>query len=338
MINPKITIITPSFNQGKYLESTIQSVLNQQYDNLEYFIIDGGSDDNSVDIIRKYEKFIDYWVSEKDNGQSEAINKGLRMATGKIVTWINSDDMLQSGILHKIKNYFDDEKVGLIFGKTISFGDNSIEKISDLDLLDFPFKFLGSMAFPQPASFFSSQVLKEHGYLDESLHYGMDFDLLVRIVLNYKILAIDDIISLNRYHDESKSMSNTFNFALDWAKVFSKVLRSFDLTNEMVSQLKDLNIYCEGDDFYKRNIEFFPSDLKKAYLYFLKEQAQLYYGSFKMNEANKIVKCIRKLDHNFYNKYRLNDIDFRSTYIPVELLKVIKFLRSKYNMKYRYGW
>jgi glycosyltransferase involved in cell wall biosynthesis len=90
---PKITIVTPSFNQGEFLEETIQSVLNQGYPNLEYIIIDGGSTDKSVDIISKYSKELSYWVSEKDNGQSEAINKGFRKATGEIVTWLNSDDL-----------------------------------------------------------------------------------------------------------------------------------------------------------------------------------------------------------------------------------------------------
>ena len=96
MNDPRITIVTPSFNQGEYLEATICSILEQNYSNLEYFIIDGGSSDNSVSIIKKYEKYINYWISGKDGGQSEAINKGLRMATGDFISWINSDDLLLS--------------------------------------------------------------------------------------------------------------------------------------------------------------------------------------------------------------------------------------------------
>ena len=106
---PKITIITPSFNQGNYLEQTIDSVLSQNYSNLEYIIIDGGSADNSVDIIKKYEKHLAYWVSEKDKGQTNAINKGLKIATGDIVNWLNSDDYYEPDALHKVADAFDEK-------------------------------------------------------------------------------------------------------------------------------------------------------------------------------------------------------------------------------------
>src|SRR4051794_29425295 len=103
---PKISVITPSFNQAPFLEETILSIINQDYPNLEYIVIDGGSTDKSVDIIRKYEEKITFWVSEKDNGQSEAINKGFEKATGDIVCWINSDDILLPHALIKVANFF----------------------------------------------------------------------------------------------------------------------------------------------------------------------------------------------------------------------------------------
>jgi glycosyltransferase involved in cell wall biosynthesis len=104
---PKITIVTPSYNQGKYIEETIRSVLLQQYPNLEYIIMDGGSSDESVEIIKKYSKWISYWKSEPDKGQSDAINKGMKIGTGSIAGWINSDDMLCKDALNRFAYNFD---------------------------------------------------------------------------------------------------------------------------------------------------------------------------------------------------------------------------------------
>ena len=109
---PKISIVTPSYNQGNFLEETILSVINEEYPNLEYVIIDGGSTDNSKEIIKKYENKLTYWVSEKDNGQTEAINKGFKLVTGDIFNWLNSDDFLEEGALFKIGEQFSNNKNG----------------------------------------------------------------------------------------------------------------------------------------------------------------------------------------------------------------------------------
>src|SRR5215467_1458875 len=118
MLLPKISIIIPSHNQGIYLEQALQSVINENYPNLELFIVDGGSTDNTLDVIKKYEAHINWWVSEKDSGQSEAINKGFGHATGHIVTWLCSDDVYTKGTLSKVARYFlqMDKSVGLIHG------------------------------------------------------------------------------------------------------------------------------------------------------------------------------------------------------------------------------
>ena len=120
---PKISIVIPSYNQGQFLEETILSVVDQQYPDLELFVVDGGSNDTSVDVIKKYEQHLTWWVSEKDKGQSDAINKGFARATGEIVSWLCSDDLYTPGTLHKVAGYFSqqDSSVGLIYGGITTF-------------------------------------------------------------------------------------------------------------------------------------------------------------------------------------------------------------------------
>ena len=109
--SPKITLVTPCFNSAKYIEQTILSIIKQDYENLEYIIIDGGSTDGTVEIIQKYEDKIAYWVSEPDNGQSEAINKGIAKATGDIFNWVNADDYLESNALSQVAKAFSTNEI-----------------------------------------------------------------------------------------------------------------------------------------------------------------------------------------------------------------------------------
>ncbi|GAG62509.1 unnamed protein product [marine sediment metagenome] len=125
---PRISVITPSYNQGRFLEKTILSVLNQNYPNLEYIIIDGGSTDESINIIKKYENYIDYWVSEKDRGQADALNKGFKKATGDIIGWQNSDDIYLPSVFLKIAELFkQNPKIDIIYGNRFDIDeDNNI--------------------------------------------------------------------------------------------------------------------------------------------------------------------------------------------------------------------
>jgi glycosyltransferase involved in cell wall biosynthesis len=224
---PRISIVTPSFNQGQYLEETLKSVLSQGYSDLEYIVIDGGSTDNTLDVIKRYEQEgITYWVSEKDRGQSDAINKGLRRATGEIVTWLNSDDMFMPDALHSAARHFQESDAALIHGQTVLFGKGFKEQLKGADEEGLESRYLAGMPYPQPSSFFRRSVLLEQGYLDETLHYGMDYDLLARIALNYPIRKVSDIFSRYRLHDESKSVSQNIEFTRDWARTFSRVLHS----------------------------------------------------------------------------------------------------------------
>ncbi len=206
---PKITIITPSFNQGVYIEKTILSIVNQNYPNLEYIIIDGGSTDETLEIIKKHEKHITFWVSEKDNGQAEAINKGIKIATGDILNWINSDDLLEKDALWKIADAYTPDTHCYI-GKTHLIN-NIDEKCGEIHQTNFSglnrYDCLET-GLNQPATFFSRSVIKKIGIINEQFHYSFDLDLWKRFLLNFefpKVKKLDYYLAEFRIHETSKT-------------------------------------------------------------------------------------------------------------------------------------
>ena len=179
---PRLSIVTPSYNQGAFLEQTIRSVLLQGYPNLEYIVIDGGSTDDSVAILRKYEPWLTYWVSEPDNGQSDAINKGFVRASGEIFGWLNSDDLYESNALLLISSYFCERPdCDLLYGNGWYIDEKGQKKrpcswVKPYDRRLFPtFNFI-----LQPAAFWRRSVWQRAGELDISYHWAMDWEWLLR--------------------------------------------------------------------------------------------------------------------------------------------------------------
>ena len=207
---PKISIVTPSYNQGQFLEETIQSVLNQDYPNIEYIIIDGGSTDNSVDIIKKYSDRLTYWVSEPDNGMTDALNKGFRKSTGEILNWINSDDYFLPGAFHAVANAFNegDSRLGFIYGSCRNIlSDGSLFDIRKPVDFDAGILRYGRNLFAQPASFFHRRVIDEIGLLNEKLPYAMDYEFWIRAYdAGFKFKNINIPIAAFRFHGESKTV------------------------------------------------------------------------------------------------------------------------------------
>jgi glycosyltransferase involved in cell wall biosynthesis len=179
-MQPKITIITPSFNQGHFIEETICSILDQKYSNLEYIIMDGGSKDNTVEVIKKYEKHITYWVSEKDKGQSDAINKGFRMATGDVINWLNSDDYYEKDALWKVADAFSDPSTNVYLGISRIFGNKGEFFSTGTDVYaDNLEKTIGWARIDQPETFFRKSCLDTIGFLDQQFHFIMDKELWI---------------------------------------------------------------------------------------------------------------------------------------------------------------
>ncbi len=324
MPDPIISIITPSYNQGRYLEENIHSIAGQGYQGVEHIIIDGGSTDNSVDIIRQHAGKLTYWISEPDQGQTDAINKGLAVAKGDIITWINSDDLLMPDALEKVAAYFDKHpEAGLIHGQTVLFSESS-SRVHGGDKDDLPYRYLAGVPFPQPSSFFTRKALELAGGLDPELHYGMDYDLFVRIALQFDLLKVEDVFSKYRLHDESKTMTDSAAFARDWSKTFSKLLRSFSFTEDLIRQLDDLGIYVPGTDTFGVAKSFDRSFLERSFLYFLFYQVHFYYEALDMDKVRMITQHIKSIDPAFLKQTGLQPVYLRSRYFPRSVIALAR--------------
>lgn len=208
---PTISIVTPSYNQAAFLEQTILSVLNQGYPNLEYIIMDGGSTDGSVDIIRKYADRLAYWVSEPDQGQADAINKGWQRSHGEIVAWLNSDDTYEPGALQAATECFVARPdVYLVYGD-MNFVDDEGNVFERFHAPDFDLRtFIGDSCYiRQPTTLFRRAALEQVGTLDTRLHYAMDYDLFIRICARFPVQRLPHIMANFRYHPASKTMSGS---------------------------------------------------------------------------------------------------------------------------------
>lgn len=227
--HPRISIVTPSFNQGKFLEETILSVLDQNYPNLEYFVMDGGSTDNSVEIIQKYASRLTYWESKPDRGQSHAINKGFRMATGELVAWVNSDDLFTPGALFEVAEVWKrDQSFGLIHGisEIVDEKGNSTgkERGSPVDFIDSLLTSDNPVA--QPSTYISRLAMEDVGYLDEKLHMSMDWDLWLRISKKYPVCFLPRVLSKSRYWSLTKTSTQVEKAGQDHVAIIHKLDRA----------------------------------------------------------------------------------------------------------------
>ncbi len=233
---PRISIVTPSYNQGKFIEETIRSVLLQGYPNLEYIIIDGGSTDNSVDIIRKYESWLTYWVSEKDRGQSHAINKGWRLCTGEWFNWLCSDDILTPGALEIIAREAAGHECDIIAGATESFGESAIKPfipalhLSVTRQLQYWKPGKSHVPAVQPSTFFKRSLLREPDLVREDLHFAMANELWIRFqVEGYRRHNLNVTISRARCHPDQKTHeSNLLKRYREFDRIFYDYTRRTD--------------------------------------------------------------------------------------------------------------
>jgi glycosyltransferase involved in cell wall biosynthesis len=328
---PRISIITPSYNQGDYLEQTIQSVLEQGYPNLEYMVIDGGSTDQSVKIIKKYEKHLAYWTSEKDQGQSHAINKGLQRATGEIINWLNSDDYYQPGALQAVANAFANPAVNVVCGcgrlfrnpdETLYFSNGTDVYAGNLA------KTVGWARMDQPETFFRHEAVRRIGLLDVRLHYLMDRDWWIKYLFCYGldgIAQIPDVLVNFRLHGQSKTVSQPAAFQVEHDSFYHSLARQFgfiaeaDAIERHFSVNKSFVVQLAG--------QYDPQLVQQALHYFLLFRADEHYAASQYAKAKAILEDVRPEALSPAERPLVQKLKRRSSFPLAQLVSLTRKLR-----------
>ena len=222
--NPKVSIITPSFNQGRFLEAAIQSVLGQTYSNIEYIVVDGGSKDESVEIIRKYQPRLAWSVSEKDRGHADALNKGFSHATGEILAWLNSDDVyFPNAVAEAVSALQEHPEVGMVYGDAQLIDDaGAVVGQFASRQTDYRRMLRGSVHIPQATTFFRAGLWRQVGPFDLSLFFSFDYDLWVKLAKISQLLYVPGRWAQFRIHEAGKTLANDDRCYPDMLRVLER--------------------------------------------------------------------------------------------------------------------
>lgn len=250
---PKLSIVTPSYNQANFLEQTICSVLDQGYPELEYIVIDGGSTDGSVEIIRKYEKYISYWVSEPDNGQAHALNKGFKLCTGVLVGWQNSDDYYLPGAFEKVAKAFETHPADVYYGHkyNVDVGGKVLRSQCYVPY-SLHSNIYEGMIMANQSAFWRRELFSQIGYLDDRLHYALDYDFFLRIgISGANFCLINDWLGCLRIHQDAKTSQHKERWQGEIEYVEQKlgIHRRLQSFNTIISRIRRTYHYLKQKNY-----------------------------------------------------------------------------------------
>jgi glycosyltransferase involved in cell wall biosynthesis len=328
MTYPRISIITPSFNQGQFLEQTIQSVISQDYPNLEYIIIDGGSTDDSVSVIKKYEQHFAYWVSENDSGQSEAINKGIQKATGDVFNWINADDYYEPGALKKVAEIMKQDSVSFVAGKTRVFGNETRPVISEGTRIyqGNISKTIGWAVIDQPATFFRKKYIEDIGLFNPRLKYLMDREWWLKYLMQYGLrgaVQIPDILVSFRLHKNSKTVSQLSRFNEERDTIFYAIARCFKLDAE-AEVIGNLSSIDQSYSFTPGIISLTKREQAESFNYYFLLLGNEYYYSMQKEKAEICFSMVDKHLLATGDKRLFQSLLLKHKFIPYPLRNIYK--------------
>lgn len=310
---PVITIVTPTLNQGGFIEETLRSVLLQNYPRLEYIILDGGSTDNTLEIIRKYRPWISHWESKKDNGQAAAIQEGFGRCTGAFLSWVNSDDLLCKNALWNLAGFLlEQEEVDFIYGDAFFFENGNLLRF-ETKRENIALRALGSFPFVQPACFFRASYLKKVGPIDIGLNITFDYDLFARMALSGATMQfIPADLAIFRRQPDAKTYRYNHAWDKDRIETFSRVLRSIEVEKPMLELLMSIGAYKNEKKRYPTNRIYNEKEKHSVIADFIHDNLYLYYAD------------MRNFERTFKNAR------FLKRHLPEHFTKVVRkyFYRS----------
>jgi len=239
---PLVSIVTPSLNQSQFIRHTIESILSQDYPNIEYWVMDGGSQDETVEILKSYGERI-RWVSETDSGQSQAVNKGWAQAQGEIFGWVNADDLLSpSAVRHAVDALLENDAIGAVYGDT-NYIDEAGNFIQPYPVRPFDYDALAGDTenfIPQPSVFVRKTVIEKAGFINESLHYVMDYDLWLRIGLVTPMKYLPVKMASLRLHSTAKTIKAMHKFADEFTAMYENLFSNSLLPDSLQKRQSEI--------------------------------------------------------------------------------------------------